>query len=148
MKKVFNQIIAYGMWIVDLLLALWFALLSRTALLDILALFYKKGQWQYPRQVNVVDKTFTLLLGLGWMALVVIVEEYFRTSIPKGVLLKRIARVTGLLLLAIFGVDLILFWVQGIGSGDWLRWLLLAAELGIGTALLVWVKTRPTSQPQ
>jgi hypothetical protein len=147
MKKVINYAIAYGMWIADLMLAFWLAYLSRTDFLGILALFYKKGQWQYSRQVDFADKAFMLVLGLGWLALMVIIEEYFRVGIQKKDLLKRFARVTGPVLLCLFVVDLILFWLEGIGSGNWLRWIILAAELGIGTALLVSAKTRSTSKP-
>jgi hypothetical protein len=77
----------------------------------------------------------------------IIVEEYFRVGVQKGGLWTRFARVTGPLVLAVFGADLILCWLQGIGSYDWLRWLILAAELGVGIALLVWGKTRFTPKP-
>jgi hypothetical protein len=147
MKKVINYAIAYGIWIIDMGLAFWFAYLCRTDLLSILALRYKEGQWQYPRLVTVIDKSFLMLLGLGWLAFIIIVEEYNRPGIQKGDLLKRIARINGPLFIAIFVVDLILFWLQGIGSYDLLRWLILAAELGIGIALLVWSKTRFTPKP-
>jgi hypothetical protein len=53
--------------------------------------------------------------------------------------------VTGPVLLGIFIVDLILFWLQGAGGGDWLRWFILAVELGIGMALLR--SARSQSQP-
>jgi len=148
MKKVTNNILAHGMWIVDLVLAFWLAFLSRNVLLETLAKIYQKGSWSYPRWVVVIDRVYTITVGLGWLVFMIVVEEYFRKGIQKGDLLKRFARITGSVLLAIFAVDLILVWLQGIGSNDWLRWLILAAELGIGTALQVWAKTRPVPQPQ
>jgi uncharacterized membrane protein len=75
------------------------------------------------------------------------VEAYFRAGVSRGDLLKRFARVTGPVFLGIFGVDLILFWLQGIGRGDLLRWFLLAAELGIGIALLVLVRPPSKQHP-
>ena len=57
-------------------------------------------------------------------------------GVASNDLIKRFAKVTGSVLLGIFGVDLILFWLQGVGRGDWLRWFMLAAELGIGITLL------------
>jgi hypothetical protein len=144
MKKVANQLLAYGMWIVDLLLAFWLAFLSRNVLLEILALFYKKESWSYPRWVVVIDRVYTLMIGLGWLVFMIIVEQYIMTGINKGNLLKRIARITGLVLLAIFVVDLIMFWLQGIGSANWLRWLILAAELIIGTGMYVYYKSTAT----
>jgi hypothetical protein len=38
---------------------------------------------------------------------------------------------------------LVLFWLQGINSDNWLRWLFLAAELGGGIALVVAVRKTP-----
>lgn len=146
--KLTNNILFYAGWIAAMLLAFWLAFLSRDVLLQILALFYEEGSWSYPRWVVVIDRTFTVAVGLAWLVFTVVVEEHYRRGIKKGDLLKRLARVTGLLLVCIFIVDLIMVWLQGISTSDWLRWLILAAELGIGTALLVWGKTRPTPQPQ
>lgn len=139
MKKVINQAIAYGLWIVDLAVALWFAYLCRYDLLGFLAQLYMKGMWSEEKQL-VVDRAFTILLGLGWLAFMIIVEEYFRVGVQKGGLWTRFARVTGPLVLAVFGADLILFWLRGIGSYDWLRWLILAVELAVGIALTIMKK--------
>ena len=144
MKKVVDQILAYGMWIVDMVLAFWLAFLSRNVLLEILAKFYQKESWSYPRWVVVIDRFYTLMVGLGWLVFMIIVEQYILTGIKKGNLLKRIARVTGLVLLAIFAVDLSEVWLQGIGSGNWLRWLILAAELILGIGMYVYYKTTAT----
>ncbi len=142
MTKILKFLGAYVMWIADLGLALWLAYLGKESLIGILALFYKKGNFAYLNAANFADKFFTIILGLGWLVFMIILEAYFRAGALKGDLLKRFSNVTGPVLLCIFGVDLILFWIQGIGSSDWLRWLILAAELGGGTALLVFVKTR------
>ena len=149
MSKVFKYVIAYGMWFVDLGLATWLFYISRTALLAFLALSYDQADYQYPMRADVADKIFTLLLGIGWLAFMVITEEYFRAGAHKESLMKRFARVTGSILLTIFFLDLTLFWLQGIEGGDWLRWLILSAELVIGLVLVLYgKKSRKTKLPK
>ena len=147
MAKVIKYVSAYVLWIVDLGLTFWLIFISRTVFLDIFALFYKEGAWVYSRRVDLADKVFLLILGLGWLVFMIVVEEYFRAAALRDDLLKRFARVTGPVLLGIFGVDVLLFWVQGVGRDNWLRWLILAAELGIGIALIVSVRPRSKSEP-
>lgn len=137
MKKVVKLAIAYGMWIIDLGLALGFAYLCRTDLLDLFALFYKKENSYFRGAVNVIDRVFILILGLGWLAFMILVEENYRVGVQKGDLWIRCTRVTGPLVLAVFVANLILFWLRGIGSTDWLSWIILAAELAIGIALII-----------
>ena len=147
MNKVLKFVIAYGMWIVDLGLGLWLIFLSRTVVLDIFALFAKQGGWAYARRVDFADKAFVLILGIGWLVLMIFAESYFRNGAQEGDLLKRVAKVTGSILLAIFGVDLILFWLQGLGASNWLRWLILATEMGIGIALVLLARPQSNLKP-
>ena len=145
MIRIIKYLGVYVLWVVDLGLAFWLIFISRTVFLGIFALFYKEGAWVYSRRVDLADKVFLLILGLGWLVFMIVVEAHFRAGALRDDLLKRFARVTGPVLLGIFGVDLILFWLQGVGRGDWLRWFILAAELGIGIVLLV--SARPQSKP-
>lgn len=147
MAKIIKYAGAYLMWIVDLGLTLWLAFISRTVFLSILASSGKAGQLTYNHQADFADKLFSILLGLGWLGFMIAGEAYFRAGIARDDLLRRFARVTGPILLAIFAVDLILFWLQGVGGGNLLRWFLLAAELGAGIALLVSVRPRPKQNP-
>jgi len=150
MANIVKYVIAYLAWVVDLALTLWLLFISRTAFLGIFALSYKGGpsfyaQLVYGRRVDLADKFFSILLGLGWLAFMIAAEAYFRAGAADNLFL-RFSRVTGPVVLAIFVVDVILLWVQGVGGGDWLRWLILAAELGIGIALLK--LARPQSKPK
>jgi len=145
MTRIIKYLGAYALWVVDLGLAFWLIFISRTVFLGIFALFYDKGQLAYAHRVDFADKVFSITLGLGWLVFMIVVEAYFRAGALRDDLLKRFARVTGPVLLGIFGVDLILFWLQGAGGGDWLRWLILSAELGSGIALLV--SASPQSKP-
>ena len=146
MNKLVKYVFAYGMWIVDMGLSLWLVYLSRTALLGLLAFFYTQGDYQYTKMVNLVDRIFVVVIGLGWLIFSIITEEFYRTGALKEDILKRFARITGPLLLSVFVVDLILFWLQGISAGDWLRWLIFAAELVVGLALVVFGKKDTTTK--
>jgi hypothetical protein len=137
MSKVFRYATAYGLWILGIGLAFWLLYLS------ILALFYEQGEWQYTKTVNLVDRIITVTLGLGWLVYTIVTEDKYRKGALKGDLLKSFARFTGPVLVSIFVVDLILFWLGGVGSDNLLRWLILAAELGGGIALVVYGKIKP-----
>ena len=147
MAKLIKYIGAYTLWIADLGLALWLILISRTVFHGIFAMSYKPGSLVYANRVDFADKIFWLILGLGWLVFMIVVEAYFRAGARGDDLLRRFARVTGPVLLSIFGVDLILFWLQGVGGGNWLRWFILAAELGFGIALLVSARPQPKPNP-
>ena len=144
MSKVLKYAIAYGMWIVNLGLSAWLIFISRTALLAFLAVLYEPGDFQFTKIVNLVDRIFTVVLGLGWLVLAIFTEENYRTGALKENLLKIFARYTGPLLLCIFIVDLMLFWLQGIAGDNWLRWLILTAELVIGLVLVLYGKKTAT----
>jgi hypothetical protein len=143
MAKIIKYVGAYLMWIVDLGLSFWLLLMSRTVFLGLFALSYKGGNLVYAQRVDFADKVFSILLGLGWLVFMIIVEAYFRAGASRDDLLKRFASITGPVVLGIFGVDLILFWLQGVGGGGWLRQSALAAELGIGIVLLMLARFQP-----
>lgn len=147
MRKVLKYAIAYGMWFVDLGLSAWLLFVSRTALLTFLALSYEEGDFRYTKTAQLIDQVFTILLGLGWLALFVLTEGYYRAGALQENLQKRFARVTGPILMCIFLVDLILFGLQGFGGGDWLRWLVLSAELVIGLMLILYARKTAANKP-
>ena len=118
----------------------------RTATLALFAAFYQAGDFQYQKTVNLVDRVVIVLLGLGWLVFSIITEESYRTGALKKGLLKRFSRFTGPLLLCIFVVDLILFWLQGIGADNWLRWLILGIELVLGLGLFVFGRNLNTNK--
>ena len=143
MARIIRYVSAYLMWIVDLGLTFWLFMISRTVFLGIFALSYKGGQLIYAQRVDFAEKVFSILLGLAWLAFMIIVEAYFRSGASRDDLLKRFAKVTGPVLLVIFGVDLTLFLLQGIGTGGWLRWFMLVAELSAGIVLLMLARFQP-----
>jgi hypothetical protein len=147
MAQIIKYIGAYTLWGVILGFTFWLILISRTVLLGIFAMFYKPGSLVYAHRVDFADKIFWLILGLAWLAFMIATESYCRAGVMSQNLLKRFARVTGPVLLSIFCVDLILFWLQGVGGDNWLRWLILAAELGIGIVLSMSARTQPNPNP-
>jgi hypothetical protein len=152
MAKIIKFVGAYLMWIVDLGLTFWLGFISRNVYLIIFALSYKGGEAVYPKlvytqRVDFADKMFSILLGLAWLAFMIGTEVYFRNGAMNDDLLRRFARITGPVLLGIFSVDLILFWLQGVGGSSLLRWFILAAELGIGITLLVTAKSQSKQNP-
>jgi hypothetical protein len=142
MSKAFKYAVAYGMLLVDLGLSAWLFIMSRTVLRAFLALSYEPGVFRQLKRAQVIDQISTILLGLGWLAFFVLAEGYYRAGALEEGLVKRFARVTGPILLCVFVLDLILFWLQGIGGDDWLRWLILLAELIVGSVLVVYGRKR------
>jgi hypothetical protein len=141
-SKAFKYLIAYGMWFADIGLSAWLLFLSRTTLLAYLALFHDPEDYFSPKRAVVIDRVFTIMFGIGWLALIVITEEYYRAGAIKDGLMKRFARVTGPIFLCIFIADFLLIGTQGIDGAGWLRWLILLAELVIGLLLVVYSKKK------
>jgi hypothetical protein len=146
MKKIADYALAYGMWIIDIGLALWLCYLIRGGILDLFIKSFKPGAWAYQQRMNMTDRVVVIVLGLSWLAMMIFTEQYFRQGIRKGVLLRRIAKVTGPILLAIFVVDIFRLWMSGSAGGSWLRWLALGIEVIAGIGLLVYAKTRSAPQ--
>jgi hypothetical protein len=101
------------------------------------------GKILYQRQImhqmmiRFLDKTYLFILGLAWIILMVVVEEYFRTGVKKGVLIQRFALVFGIEMLLIFIFDFSLWGLQ-----NWMlatdRIFVLSFELLLGAGLLAY----------
>ncbi len=147
MRNFFKIILAYCLWFVDLVLAAWLVFIARTALFAVPALFFHPGTIVYPKRAEVMDTVFTLLLGMGWLAFIIISLEYYQPGAHKGNLIKRFARITGPLVLCIFIVDSILFLLQGIYADNWFRLLIISVELVVGIILVVYSRKNATNKP-
>jgi hypothetical protein len=139
-----GYIAAFLMWAAVLALGLWFMLIGREGLLGALSAFYVGDSLPRAWQVRFLDKVFWIVLGLLWMVLMVVGEEYLRRGVAERDLLKRFAKIVGPELLLIFAVDLFLFWLQGFGGLSWMRWLILGGELLIGVGLVLFVRSSRT----
>ncbi len=147
MKKVLNYTLYLILWIFDIGLALLLFFRLRTLILDLLIVLGDPTNWAYTQRINAIDRFLVVILGIGWLVFMIVVEEYFRTGVPGGTILKRFAKVTAPLLLILFAIDLLLVFVQGIGKAGWLQWLALLVELGAGIVLLLFYKDRFTPKP-
>ena len=147
MRNIFKDILAYCLWFVDLVLAGWLVFIARTALFAVPALFFHPGTLMYPKRAEVMDTVFTLLLGMGWFAFIVITLEYYQPGEDKGSLIKRFAALTGPLVLCIFMVDSILFFLQGIYANNWFRLLIISVELVVGIILVIYSRKNATIKP-
>lgn len=87
---------------------------------------------------RLADKIFSVVVGFGWLILMIATESYFRDGTDEGDVLFRFAKIAGVELLLIFIADLILLLLQGLGGQDLRRWLALVAELIGGIGLTYW----------
>lgn len=142
----FGFISAYFFWAISLVLALWLLILVRNTFPS----WISNGLFTNPalaRQVaTIFDRVIVLVGGCGWLAYLIIMEQYFRNGVTLGKLWQRIARVIGILLLLIFLADAGQVIKDQISLNIWFRWLLLVIELGLGLGLIyVSRKRQPVS---
>ena len=144
MQKISTKILAYSMWFIDLLLAAWLLWISRWALFAFVTpVIMDPTHYLFPKIVDVMDAVYLLLLGIAWVAFMIYSQKYYAFGARKGNLFKRFARMTGLLLLCIFIVDSAFFYLQGFDTDDWLRLLIISAELVLGLILTLYGRNIP-----
>jgi hypothetical protein len=137
---------AYLGWAVVSALGVWFMLVSRNSFLGVLTTVYVKDSIQRAWQVRFLDKVYFVALGLLWCVLAVISEAHFRNGAGRPDLWQRIAKFVGIELLLIFGTDFILMILHGFAGTTWSRWLIVAGELVLGIAAIVFARRpRPSS---
>ena len=139
MRKITKYILAYSMWFVDLLLAIWLLIISRWALVAFVTpIIIDPTHFLYPKRAEVMDAVYILLLGIVWVTFMIITQRYYSVGARKGYLFKRFARITGLLFLCLFMVDSVFFYLQGFDANNRLRWLIILAELVLGVILILY----------
>ncbi|HNT78569.1 MAG TPA: hypothetical protein PKH77_26465 [Anaerolineae bacterium] len=132
-KRWYHYIPSYVLWVLLALLGAWLALLAQQALMGLLAQYYVGDQITRAWRVRFYDKVYALVVGLTWLVITVVTEEYFRMGVARNELLRRFARVAWPEVALLFVADLTLFWLRG-GYG-WLRWLIIAAEALLSVGL-------------
>lgn len=135
--KLVKHLAAYALWILTLLLGIWFWFLGRSTLMGLLGMNMQGSILQVWRG-RLADKVFSVVVGFGWLIMMIATESYFRDGAEEGDVLLRFAKIAGIELCLIFLADFILLILQGFGGQDWRRWLALIAELIGGTGLTYW----------
>jgi hypothetical protein len=125
------------MWTLNLVIGVWFILISQKFILGILGNNYTGKNIGRNWQVGFLDKVYLIALGLAWLVIMIVMENYFKKSVKKGTLVRRFTRIAGPEFLLVFLAYLGLLILQGINSVAWLQWLLLLVELGLG-AVCIW----------
>jgi len=146
-KTGFDYVMAYLLWFVTLCLGAWFVFISRNTFETFLGGYYikEKGQFLLSQQARFLDIVFPVVLWLLWLVMMIVTEEYYRKGAQKGNVLKRFAKVAGVLLVLIFIADLCQNLMLGLTVVGWLRWLLTIFELLAGVALIFAGRLKPAS---
>ena len=141
--KALRVVAAYSLWLVNALFGVWLLYISRNTWLAYFNQYYINGSPTQANRAMLMDRIFSILLGFIWFALVIFFESYFKNSVVKGDLMRRFAKGTSPLVLAIFGVDFILALIQGLANVGSLRLIIMLIELVLGIVLvrLGWFKT-------
>lgn len=133
----------YLLWAVLVALGFWFLILSREAFLTAAA-YYVGDSFTRGWQVRFYDKIFFLFVGLLLLIFIYVTENYLREGIEKHNVLRRFMKVVGWVLLLIAATDIVLLVLQGFTGAGLLRWLVIVAEVGLGTAFS-WISRRPAA---
>jgi hypothetical protein len=105
MRLVLGYIAAYIFWIVSMLLTVLFLIMGRTTFPFILGSMMAESTFDARQWALAFDRIFTIVVGMGLVANMVVVESYFRNGVKTGDLMRRIARVFGIQLLLLFVAD-------------------------------------------
>lgn len=137
-RSVFVYFFAYLMWVVSLILWAAFIFLSRDAIVGLLSAYYYQENFQRMKAIQFFNQAYPFILGLAWVVLMLIVEQYFRNGAKKGDLAQRIARVIGPEIILIFFANLIQVFLMGFNVVPLTLWLILLVEVILG-GWLVWL---------
>jgi hypothetical protein len=122
-KTITTYIFTYAMWIVSFLLWLWVMYLGRNLLTDVLNPMVMPGAVQQAKMVQLADRVYLMTMGLIWLVLMIVVENYFRRGVERGEIWRRIGRVLGPQILLVFAVDLAMVFFYGPDGQPVSRWV-------------------------
>jgi len=86
-RTALSVVLAYGLWLASAALSLWLVLQIRFLLLVELPMrMLNINHWAF----SAIDKFGLVILGVVWLVLVVVSEEYFRRMIDHGLRLRAV----------------------------------------------------------
>lgn len=142
-KQWLSHILVYLLWTLLVALGFWFLILSREVFLSAAA-YYVGDSVTRGWQIRFYDKIFFLFVGLLLLIFIYVVENYLREGIEKHTILRRFAKIAGWVLLLIAAADVLLLFLQGLVGAGSLRWVVIAAEVGLGVGFS-WIGRRATA---
>lgn len=132
-----QYVIAYLAWVLAFVLFLWFFIISRETVTNLLHLTLGQTLQQVKMQ-EFLNRMYTFLVGLGWLIVMITTESYFRHGAERGDLARRMSRFIGVELALIFLADFILALMIGFQFLSPVRWILMIVELA-GAIVLIWL---------
>jgi hypothetical protein len=104
-RSILPVVAAYGAWLATMALAVGVMYVWRSALLQLyVALQLNKYG------IAAFNNTIVIVFLLAWLVMVVVTESWFRQAVEKGLLGRRFARLS-LVLLALLAVGFLTEWV-------------------------------------
>ena len=147
-KRWLSYVAAYVGWAACLILAIWTLLVWKNAFEAALSVFFIQGSEWRGIQSGFWDKAFVIVLGILWLCLMIISEQYLRKGASKQRLLNYLARLFGWIILITFVGDFFLFLLIGLNPFSWIHLLILVAELAVAIALLWLAKNYQKNAPK
>ncbi|NLG97821.1 MAG: hypothetical protein GX491_10705 [Chloroflexi bacterium] len=146
-----HYLAAYLLWLVSMALSLAFLLMGRSSFPILITAALDTPKFQTGYTAIMVDRAFTVLAGIYWLVLMVYAENDFRSSVKKGRLWYRAARLIGFQLILVFVANLALTLTNGSPFNQWVQYLLLLVEIALGILLVIysyrWKPKPATPQP-
>lgn len=154
MKEYARYVLAYGLWLVSIVAGSVIGLLTRDAVLNVLALSAAGRMQQSPSlafytglQLRAGNIWSYFLLGIVLVVMVVVLEHWYRTAVPLGRLAERFFLTTAIELAVLFVGHAFYFALfLSAGLAPWRSVAIPALELlavGACAALYLWRVRRP-----
>jgi hypothetical protein len=134
--KALKVVAAHLLWLVNGLFGAWLLYISRNTWLALFDRYYINGSPTYANRALFMDRIFSILLGLAWFFMIIFTQSYFLNGVAKNDMMRRFAKASGPIVLAIYGVDVILALTQGLTNIGWSRFVIILVELVLGIALV------------
>ena len=133
LRKLWHHVGVFFAWALDSALAFWTTVVIRQALLAALAVFYVGDSNPRAWRARFFDRAYFVFSGLGLLIFVFAIDGYFKDGMPKRDVVRRFARVTGILALILFPADLVTSLLQRSLLGRFsIAVMLLELLLGVG----------------
>jgi hypothetical protein len=143
-----KQIKIFIAWLLVSALGAWLFVVTREAMLSVLSTFYVGDSARRAWRVRFVDRVYFIIAGLIYLIFIFAIDGYLRDGLPKHDVLRRLARVLGIQLLALFPLDLTTYLLQRSLLGQWAIVVLVVEILGGAAFLFYSVRAKRSKRDQ